>query len=204
MTIENFYIISSRLSSSTVQVHAISLSGRQDKHGLFDQHKLVLGEYNGIAFPVIFRQEYGKKWEDIIDTGWVGLFLISERFKKVLEENSLTGWKIFAVKVFEKNGREVQGYYGFSIIGRCGAIDYRKSEVLEKRFVSSGPLAKFCKGLHIGLEHWDGEDFFLPERYYGTIITSRVANLLKKNKISNIRIDNLADVETHIGSWQGA
>jgi hypothetical protein len=107
-------------------------------------------------------------------------------------------------KVFEKNGREVQGYHGFSIIGRCGAIDYSKSEVIEKIFVSNGPLAKFYKGLHIGLQHWDGEDFFLPERYYGTIITSSVANFLKKNKISNIRIDNLADVETPISSWQGA
>lgn len=196
MSIEKFYTFDSKLSSSTVQAHAINLSGKEDSGGLFDQHRLIQGVYDGISFPVIFRQEYGRKLEDVLDTGWASLYLISDKMKVVLEENALTGWKTFAVKVLDKKGREIQGYHGLSITGRCGKIDYSKSEIIEKRFAVNGLLGKYYKGLHIGLDEWDGSDFFLPERYFGIIITSRVAEVLKKSKLTNIGLENLAEIET--------
>jgi len=197
MNIEKFYTFSSKLSSSTVQVHAASLSSKEDNNGLFDQHRLIQGVYDDISFPVIFKQEYGKKLEDILDTGWAGLFLISSKLKKALEENSLTGWKTFDVKVLDKQEQEIQGYYGLSITGRCGKIDYSKSKIIEKRLVPNGPLGRYYKGLYIDLDKWDGSDFFLPEKNFGTIITSRTSDALKKsNKLTNIRLENLTEIET--------
>jgi len=196
MSIENFYTFSSKLSSSTVQAHAISLSDKEDNTGLFDQHRLIQGVYNGISFPIIFKQDYGKKLEDVLDTGWASLFLISDKLKVVLEESAFTGWKTFAVKVLDKKGQEIQGYHGLSITGKCGKIDYSKSEIIEKRLVPNAPLGKYYRGLHIGLGEWDGSDFFLPEKYFGIIITSRAAEVLKKNKLTNIRLENLAEIET--------
>lgn len=151
--------------------------------------------YEGISFPVIFKQEYGKKLQDILDTGWVSLFLISDKLKAVLEENALTGWKTFAVKVLDKKGQEIQGYHGLSIVGRCGKINYSKSEIIEKRLVPNAPLGKYYKGSYVSLDEWDGSDFFLPEKYFGIIITSRAAEVLKKNKLTNIRLENLAEIE---------
>ena len=115
--------------------------------------------------------------------------------KTVLEDNHLTGWQTFAVRVLTKKGEEISGYHGLSITGRCGKIDYSKSEVITKRLVPEGPLAKFYKGLHVGLDKWDGSDFFLPEKYLGTIVTSRVAEILKREKLTNVRLENLADIE---------
>jgi hypothetical protein len=196
MSIKNFYTFSSKLSSSTVQAHAINLSDKEDNTGLFDQHRLVQGVYDSISFPVIFKQEYGKKLADVLDTGWVSLFLISDAMKAVLEENALTGWKTFAVKVLDNKGQEIQGYHGLSITGRCAKIDYSKSEIIERRLVPNAPLGKYYKGLHVGLDKWDNSDFFLPEKYFGIIITSSAAEVLKKSRLTNIKLENLTEIET--------
>ncbi|MDQ0109558.1 hypothetical protein J2T02_004702 [Chitinophaga terrae (ex Kim and Jung 2007)] len=196
MSIEKFYTFSSKLSSSTVQAHPISLSDKEDNAGLFDQHRLIQGVYDGIFFPVTFKQEYGKKLEDVLDTGWPSLFLISDKMKAVLEENAFTGWKNFVVKVLDKKGQEIQGYHGLSITGRCGKINYNKSEIIEKRLVPNAPLVKYYKGLPVDLNKWDTSDFFLPEKYFGIIITGRAAEVLKKSKVTNIKLENIIEVET--------
>ena len=200
MSIENFYTFSSKLSSSAVQVSPVGLKEFHpidpNKNYLFDEHKLIQGDYNNISFPVVFKQEYGKKLQDVLETGWAGLYLISYNMKVVLEDNDLTGWKTFETKVLDEQGQEIQGYHGLSITGRCGKIDYSQSEVIEKRLVPEGPLGKYYRGLYVGLDEWDGSDFFLPEKNFGTVITNRAAGILKKNKFTNIRLENLADIET--------
>ena len=187
-------MISSKLSSTTVQVHSDDL-GKRDIDGLFEEHKLILGNYADISFPIKFRQVYGKKLQDILDTGWPSLFLISEKMKAVLENNNLTGWKSYDIKVFDMLGLEIKGYFGFSVTGRCGPIDYSKSEIIEKRLVDKGPLVKYYRGLHVGLNEWDGSDFFLPEKYFGVIITQKAAETIKKSNLTNIRLENIAEIE---------
>jgi hypothetical protein len=196
MDISKFYILSEKFSGTTLQAHPVGLSFKEDDNGFDDVIRLSMGDYTDLKFPVIFKQVYGKRLDDIIRTGHAVLFLISDKMKTVLEENTLTGWKTFAVKVMDKKSQEIQGYHGLSIMGRCGKIDYSKSEIIEKRLVPNGPLGKYYKGLHVGLDRWDGSDFFLPEEYFGIIITSRVATVLKKNKLTNIRLENLVEIET--------
>jgi hypothetical protein len=196
MNIKNFYSIESKLLSSTVQVHSVGLETVSTKDDLASEWHLILGNYSGFSFPVVFKQKYGKKLEDILDTGWPSLYLISDKMRTVLQENSLTGWKIFTIKVLDTKGQEIKGYHGLSIVGRCGPIDYNKSEVIEKRLVPNGPLSKYYKGLHVGLDNWDSSDFFLPEKNFGIIITQRAAELIKKYKLTNIRLENLEEIET--------
>lgn len=200
MNIKEFYTLRSKLSSSTVQAHPIGLKEFHpidpNKKYLYDELKLILGDYSDISFPIIFKQEYGKKLQDILDTGWASLFLISDKMKATLEENALAGWQTFEVKVLDKKDQEIQGYHGLSITGRCGKIDYSKSEIIEKRLVPNAPLGKYYKGLHVGLDEWDGSDFFLPEKYFGIIATNRAAEVLKTNKLTNTRLENLEEIET--------
>lgn len=47
MNKEIFYIFSSKLSSNTIQAHPINLSDNEDSFGLFDQHRLTQGVYEG-------------------------------------------------------------------------------------------------------------------------------------------------------------
>lgn len=161
-----------------------------------DQLKLIKGNYREIYFPITFKQEYGKKLYDVLDTGFAGLFLISERMRKILAENYLTGWKAFPIKLYDKKGNEIIGYHGFSVAGQSGPTSYKNSEIIEKKLVPSGPLCKYYKGLVI--DKWDGTDFFTPDGTYETFITRRAADVLKKNKISNIHLENLAETETNV------
>ena len=68
------------------------------------------------------------------------------------------------------------------------------AEIVEKRMVLQGPICKFYKGMSI--DNWDGSDFFTPEGTYETFVTKKAADVLKKNKITNLKLINLADSET--------
>ncbi len=164
-------------------------------HELDSERKLLMGLYDGFSFPVLFKQstDFGNKLCDIIGTGTAYLYLISENIKKVLEVNKLRGWKTFELELLDKKGNEIRGYHGLSITGRCGPIDYEKSEIFEKQTVPNGPVTKYYKGLHVGLDKWDGTDFFLPEGNLGIIITKKAADIIKKNKLTNIDLTNLED-----------
>jgi len=183
MEMKDFFDFASQPASSTVQAHPSELS--------IDPMKLIKGNYQDVDLPIIFKQVYGNKLYDILDTGCAGFFLISERMKKILEENSLTGWKTFPIKLYDKKGSEITGYHGFSVVGHSGPTNYKNSEIVERRKVSTGPLCKYYKG--VSVDNWDGSDFFTPEKTYQTFITKKAADILKKNKITNMYIENLAD-----------
>ena len=200
MAANTLYRFCSKLVTSTFQAGACGLKSNKD--GLNEYGMLIKGDYSGIHFPVTFKQEYGKKLTDILDTGWTSLYLISDRMKIILEENKLTGWKTYPIKLYDKQNNEIFGYYGFSVTGRCDPIDYSKSEIIEKRRVSEGPLVKFYKGMYIDLAKWDGSDFFSPKNSDGLMITKKAADALTKNKISNLRLTNLVDVEVNLSIFQ--
>ena len=196
----DFFEFKSRFASSTVQVGAVSLRDPATV-GELDEDRLSMGDYSGIVFPVVFRHEYGRKWCDVLDTGTPTLMLISERIKGLLEEHGLTGWGTFAVRILGKKGSEVFGYHGFSTLGRCGPVDCTQGEVIEKRLVPTGPLVRYRRGLHVGVDRWDGSDFCLPENYLGTIVTRRAAEVLKASKLTNVELNNLADMEIAEENW---
>lgn len=150
-----FFNFRSKLSSANARVAAIELDLEPDPNGVMedDHTKLIKGQYEGIHFPVVFKQKHKGKFNDVLDTEWPGLYLISEKFKKIAEENELTGWQVFPVRLYDLKRDEIFGYYGFSIVGQCGSVSYAQSEILEKRWVPHGPftsllqkeLQKFCK-----------------------------------------------------------
>lgn len=196
METNDLFSFGSKLVSSTVQAHAIGLKRNED--GSNDHWNLSKGNYKGINFPVIFKQDSGKNFTDILDTGWPGLFLISDRLKGILEENRLTGWQTFPIKLYDKKGNEISGYHGFSIIGHSGPTNYEKSEIIETRHVPTGPICHYYKGVRV--DNWDGTDFFTPDKTYHNFISKRAAEILKKNKITNLRLENLAERKTDVDS----
>lgn len=196
MEINRFYRFGSNLFSSTFQAHPVSLTQRKDNDTKISYTaNLIRGIYRDINFPVFFQHKYGTKLHDILDTGVAGLYLISNKLKEVLENNDLSGWKTFSIKILDKKENELDGYYGLSIIGRCGPIDYKKSDIIEKQLAPNGPKVKYYKGLHPGLDQWDGSDLFLPESYFGVILSPKAAEVLKKSKLTNINLEELTAIE---------
>lgn len=185
---KNFFRFDSKVSSSTIQAYI------QDD--TIDHIKLIRGEYEGIKFPILFKHEYGSKFKDVLDTGRVNFFLISEKFKNILQENKLTGWKVYPIKLVDKKGNEIFGYHGLSVTGRCGSITYNKSKIIQKKLVPNGPLVKFYKGIFIN--EWDTNDFFCPSDRYQIFLNANAANILTARGISNLSLIDLADYEIDV------
>lgn len=190
MNSADFFSFSSQLIDSNFQAEPV------DEH--ISGYKLIKSDYVNIKFPIIFKQEMGKNLHDVLDTSFVGFYLISNRLRSVLLDNDITGWKTFDIQLYDKNKNQIYGFYGFSITGSCGPISYRNSEIIEKRLVSNGPICKFYKGLAV--DRWDGADFFTPDGTYQTFITARTADVLKKHKITNVHLRNLAEIEKDVHS----
>ncbi len=157
---------------------------------------LAMGSYEGIPFPLNFSHICGKRYYDILSIGYGSwLFLVSDRFLEVLETNHFTGWKSYPVRLFEKNGTEIFGYNGFSIIGRAGKIDESKCEIVQMPDTwDSSKIKSYYKGTPIDMSEWDGSDIFMPSNNWGKFITEPVYKALKKAKITNIEFEKATEI----------
>lgn len=188
MDLSNLYIFGSTFSQTPICVSNEKLNWETNC-------RIVKGDYTGVDLPVIFKQSSGKKWTDILSPNSISMYVVSQRFIELLEKTDITGWKSYPVKILDKEEKEIRGYVGFSILGRSGAVDYSKSGVYEKQLVPNGTKTKYYKGLYIDLSQWDGSDFFIPESTLNIIISEKVRQLIKKHKITNTDIQNLAEYE---------
>ncbi|WP_413669313.1 imm11 family protein [Mucilaginibacter sp. Mucisp86] len=192
MNISDFYTTYTKFSSKTFHtepVDTVMVMTRYDD--------LIKGDFKGIKFPLKFQQHWGNKLLDILNTGTPSLYLISNKLKTLLQEKQVTGWTSFEIELLDKKGLEVKGYYGFSVTGRCGPADENKSEIITKHF-DSGFINHYRKGLYIGLDQWNGSDFFYPDGTSHLITTKRVVDILIDYKISNVQFENLTEIEMMI------
>lgn len=161
--------------------------GEIELKGLYPLYQLLMGDYRGIPLPLEFRHDCGKRYDDVIRTGFCFFYLISDRFREVLEKNHFTGWKCFPVRILTKKGEEVHGYQGLSVTGRAGIIHWERSEVIQDEYSS------YYRGIHLDREEWDGSDFFLAKDYWGIFVTKRVKEALLEAKLTNIRFKDYSE-----------
>ncbi|MBE6190134.1 MAG: hypothetical protein E7145_04240 [Rikenellaceae bacterium] len=186
LAMEDFYHFASRNYLTTFSVSPeIAIKAREDKD--YDKsreirNKLTLGDFEGLEFPVIFREDRdsGKRFRDVLDNRG-GEMLISDRLKQLLFDNNITGWKSYPIRMYDKRGNEVYGYSGFSVTGRCGGtLEYRTDKVC----YANG--YRFFEGLSFDIAQWDGSDIFMVNGNRSIIITKLVYKLFKAHKIDAI------------------
>ena len=206
------YLLNDTFNDKTFQVGNSSLdtfrNGERIK--LFDRDILLRGDINKLKLPIIWYHEHGSKLGDVLNTGSVSLYLISDKFRNILVENKITGWKTFPVIVYDKKDEEVPGYHGFSITGKSDPIDWSKSEIVTTHqnydylvkntdamravypdWNPPPPIDfKRRKGLHPGLDGWDGSDMFIPKNSRYIIVTDKVYNALAKSKLTHLELEN--------------
>ena len=171
---------------------------------------LSLGRYpDWLKFPVVFRYYEGKKIRDIIETGWSGCFLISDRMKELLEQEQLTGWKTYPILLFDKLGNEMPGYHGFSFIGYGGYYEYPADTPIGK--INSLPITDLrydiCQWdgsdfLSIGMSHYvmeDGERILKKSIGASTYVTGHAMKIMKKAKITSPQYFPIEDSWTIVG-----
>ena len=151
---------------------------------------LAYGDYDNML-PLIWKQDrnYGNKLRDVLYCGQ-SLYLISDRFKSILNESGLTGWKTYPILLYDKKGSRIDGYNGFSITGRGGNMHKFDSPPIELGYSPKSD------GYYLKFEAWDGSDIFRVFPHH-IIITKRFAEALITHKVSGIDIDRLTDY----GDW---
>jgi hypothetical protein len=177
----------------------------QDSKGAFN----AFINLRGVETLKLFRSEVhpekpidltwisGSKFFDLLSAG-NGMNLYSARIFKVFEENNITGWDRIACKI-HTGKREIRTDYSLlTVTGRCGFIDYSKSEKIVKQpFPPKGAFIEVKRGLHFDITKWDGTDIFTPDNTLFIFITEHVKALLDKNKFTNIKFTNLVDFEIY-------
>jgi hypothetical protein len=154
------------------------------------------GEYKDQPDPLpVFYPSEGNVWYDCHPGAGV---LISLKFKKVLEDNRLTGWRTFNIKLVDRKGVPVIGYYWLIVDGKCGPLDEKRGEIVEREHVRyGGEVTKYETeiGYYFSEDSWDGSDFFQPQNTELYFVTSRAKQILEKNKITNALFRKITEVE---------
>ena len=163
----------------------------------FMNNKIIKGDWSGLEFPLIFHQiENGKKLRDVLDMRYVSAYLISDRMKNILEENKITGWKSYPVVIHDKKGSIIEGYNGFSIVGKSGPMDPRRqpTEYYVRKWDGSVSDSLDYIGGWFDISTWDGSDIFILGESLWIIITKRLYKILKKEKITAIECERVSDL----------
>ena len=143
----------------------------------------ALGRYE---FPIVFRQSktFGSKIHEINPSDGVCYPIVSDRVISILENNGITGWKTYPIILYDKHGNRLDGYNGFYVDVMDGKD--LSFELPKYKYDKSTEKLKciVVKRGWLDITNWDGRDFTRAER--ATIVTERVVNLFKKEKVTGI------------------
>ena len=142
----------------------------------YDEWKLRKGEFTPTA---VFKTKIseGKKLYDIVGFQDTSNFAISAKLYELLNHHHITGWKCYPVSI---NGIK-DTYYGFQVTGKCGQLE---------KALSTG----FSIGYRFDEFSWDTSDFFSPGNTALLFCTTKVRDLINKNKITNIELTDINTV----------
>jgi hypothetical protein len=120
---------------------------------------------------------------------------ISTDVVELLQTNGIKGWSTFPVEVYERKSELLSGYYGFSVIGGECRRDRSRSQIVTRQAVPGGEPFEVYKGLYFYEEDWDGSDIFWVKSYGGIVVTEKVYKILKRAKVTNVKLIPLPEVE---------
>lgn len=124
----------------------------------------------------IFTIDEGKIFFDLISYQDPWNFAISERFKNVLEENTISGWSCYPIMI---ENTELK-YFGFQVIAKAAMI---------AQYDEDGDIV--YGSIKVNADTWDGSDIFCMGDTAIKVITPKLYELLKDSKITNIDFDDL-------------
>lgn len=119
--------------------------------------------------------------------------LFSSRVVDALQKHEVTGWKAKNVRLVGKSGEEIEGYSLLVVVGRCGQVQYERSERVSKSY----PAGEFpaLKGLYFDESSWDGSDVFMCESGQKSIFVTKRAKDAIETVARKAEFPSLADWE---------
>lgn len=181
-----FYDVGSKFSNGSLEIQPIEP---------FDEMEFFYS-LDSSNHKYVFEQVGGKNAHDFILAGFSFIYLISNKVKNILLENGFTGWREQKVEIYTKYKKQITGYSGLAVVGRCGPI---LNELSVKKEVdppvSFGNSYEAYLGLYFDEKTWDGSDIFSPEGKHNIFVTEELKHILMKNNVSNIDFIPISDVE---------
>lgn len=160
--------------------------GRFEDARAYWNNLLNYGDLSRYEFPIVFRQSktFGSKIHEINPSDGVCYPIVSDRVISILEDNGITGWKTYPIILYDKHGNRLDGYNGFYVDVMDGKD--LSFELPKYKYDKSTEKLKciVVKRGWLDITNWDGRDFTRAER--ATIVTERVVNLFKKEKVTGI------------------
>lgn len=150
-------------------------------------YELLAGEWVP-SEPIMFLPHLGRIPTDLVSASSAMVSLISEKFRRILVEHSISGWRTFPAEVYGADGKLLPGYHGLAIAGRCGEIDETKSRLTNVKLPGMVRPMRMITGMFFVPESWDGSDIFLSPGKGFKFCTERVAEIIKEAKITNVRL----------------
>ena len=127
---------------------------------------------------VIGRVGEGGPETDLVGSGWAGIVLMSERFLELLAQRRVSGWRAVPVEI--ENDPTLRAYWLLVITGSAGPI-YGVAGARREGLPALGQ--------YLDPAEWDGSDMFVAANWNGTLLTAQCANMLKKARLRNVRLE---------------
>lgn len=162
--------------------------------------RLFIGEWQPPE-PVILKGVMGGMPADFLWTTFPPLVCISKRVVKLLRQKIFTGWAVYPVKVFDRDGHFLPDYYGFSVKSSVGKQDINRSLVVSKPpIMPGGKSYQVYKGMYFDETKWLGSDIFRVEAAF-IVVTQRVRETFIRAKVSNVHFISLTESEMNVSLY---
>ena len=146
--------------------------------------------------PVVLRAYMGGQATDFLWSGLPPILCISQKVVDLFTEVGFTGWKRYPVEVFDRKGELLPGYCGFAVTGKAGNHELERSQVIYRRMDEfSDQQRKYYRGFFFDESEWDDSDIFTIKDTSFIIVKRGVRDVLKHNRITNLRLTPLLEVE---------
>jgi len=90
--------------------------------------KLIEGRVSADE-PIRYRSFIGENAMDLIGTGFVGRYLLSDRIFAIFEKASLTGWASYPVEITGRNGETIRGYRGIAVTSAIPRVQLARMDI---------------------------------------------------------------------------
>lgn len=145
-----------------------------------------------------FQWFKGSKFYDIVPTGYVSIYLVSDKVQSILKEYQFKGFCLRPIKLKDKKQEVIDGYQLLSIVSKVGPIINERS--IKKTMHPIVPWAdpyEAYVGLYFDVSSWDGSHFFYPNGTSYIFVVEEVKVIFEENKVTNCRFDKIVDVENY-------
>lgn len=148
------------------------------------------------ATPVVVKHEMGAGIPRDIAVTTTHMMFISQRLLDLFNEAGFRGYQTTPAVLYTKRREAMTGYHVFIITGKCGLLDYSRSErVMRPVRPGSTRLVENVIGARFDPATWDGSDFFYTAYNMERYVTEPVVALLKRHRIRDVETARLTEME---------